>query len=186
MRAGDGAGRTPTARLFAGLRPTAADRVRLAGWAAGALRPLDDRLRAIDEAALHVTLVFLGAVPLERVPEAVERTASLDARDRAATLEPEALRAFGTALAVVLRPGPDAVWVSEAQARLAAELVEAGLARPEDRPWTPHLTLARVPARRRRRPPLPPPPPGAVHVEGVSLFRSVSRPGGTTYERLDR
>lgn len=132
-----------------------------------------------------MTLVFLGAVPFERVPEAVERTAALGARDRPASLEPVVMRAFGTALALVLRPGPDAAWVGDAQARLASDLVEAGLARAEERPFTPHLTLARRPARRRPRPPLPEPPGGTIRVEGVSLFRSLPGPGGTRYVRLD-
>ncbi len=182
---GAGAVRVPTARLFVGLRPAPEDRARLAGWATGALTPLDERLRLVDETALHVTLVFLGAVPLERVPEAVDRTLSLGARDRAAVLEPVSMRAFGTAIALVLRPDPDSTWVDVARGLLAADLVAAGLARAEERAWTPHLTLARVPARRRPRAPLPAPPEGPVRHEGVSLYRSVTERGRTTYVRLD-
>jgi len=181
----EGTRREASVRLFVGLRPAFDDAARLASWAAGALLPLDDRLRLTDRASLHVTLVFLGAVAETRVAEALELTSRPALQDRTATFAPTGVRAFGTALALTLQPCDDARWVGESQGRLAGELVEAGLAQAEERPWSPHLTLARVPGRRRPRPRLPDPPADLLRVEGVSLFRSRPGPRGSTYERLD-
>ncbi len=185
MAGAAGERRPETARLFAGLRPAPADAARLSGWAAGALLPLDERVRLVDEAALHVTLVFLGAVPADRVPEALAATVALGAGGRVGTLEPTGVRAYGSALALVLRPTAAGAWIPDVQAQLADRLMAAGLARREARAWSPHLTLARVPSRRRVRMPLPTAPADPVRVEGVSLFRSVPGPRGAFYHRLD-
>lgn len=57
---------------------------------------------------------------------------------------------------------------------------------PEDRPYRPHVTVARV--RGGRRPSqlgdLPAPPGLRIVPEGLVLYRSTPAPGGTRYEAV--
>ncbi|MDR7535270.1 MAG: RNA 2',3'-cyclic phosphodiesterase [Armatimonadota bacterium] len=110
------------------------------------MRQAGARLRWVHPEHLHVTLRFLGAIPLAQVARA-----TVAAREAAATVEPFEIRLGG--LGVFPGPRrPQVVWVgtregAEALGGLAAALA-AALRRhgfPEDpRPFRPHVTLARV------------------------------------------
>lgn len=110
-------------------------------------------LRWTDAAKLHLTLAFLGELDDERVQAAITATESTAARTGAFRLALAGAGYFGQAQA------PRVIWAGVAgetnklmatQARLADELARHGFPR-EERPFAPHLTLARV------KQPLPPP-----------------------------
>jgi RNA 2',3'-cyclic 3'-phosphodiesterase len=99
----------------------------------------------VDLAGAHLTLVFLGEVPEERVPALTERLA--------AAFAPHAPFPLGLAGGGTFPPGRAArvAWIGvEAGPQLAAVqrdvvavCVEAVGLEPESRPYHPHVTLAR-------------------------------------------
>lgn len=127
---------TTTATLFLALWPGAALRDALAAeqarwqWPASA--------RPVEPASLHLTLHYLGAVPLARLPEL---TAAFAATAPRATLRLQRRERWRNGCAV-LCPAT----VPDALVALHAALAQAlhALALPvESRPWRPHVTLAR-------------------------------------------
>lgn len=110
------------------------------------MRQAGARLRWVRPEHLHVTLRFLGEIPLAQVARA-----TVAAREAAAAVEPFEIRLGG--LGVFPNPRrPQVVWVgtregAEALERLAAVLAAAlrrhGFA-DDPRPFRPHVTLARV------------------------------------------
>lgn len=138
-------GGAPALRLFAALDPDPAVRDALVRMQAR-LRRLGEPVSWTRPEQLHLTLVFLGDAPpsfleaaFRALDEAAAGTPPFDLRVRG-------LGAFG-------RPGrPSVLWagienppsaLAGLQARLAAGLLPPG-ARPERRPFRPHLTLGRV------------------------------------------
>src|SRR5262245_10012980 len=96
---------------------------------------------------LHVTLKFLGDVPVARIPGLTER------RRRAVSAEPAFALQVGGVGAFPSLARPQALWIGIGSARigsLAAAVetacVEEGF-EPERRRFHPHLTLGRVWAR---------------------------------------
>ncbi len=160
-------------------------------WGASALA--DPALRRVPSRSLHITLAFLGYRPpgdAERVAAAMAASAGppplvelLDPLPRPPRGKP---RLF--ALPAV-SPGTELI-----QARLAELLVAAHLYEPEQRPFWPHLTVARVrpEGRGSRRPLRVEQPPGALPASlaeafyGVrlSLYRSELQPEGARYVPL--
>jgi 2'-5' RNA ligase len=155
-------------------------------WQARALRDRDD-LRAIRPEALHVTMAFLGhreEAEIERAREIVlahgEGTGPVMVR-----LEPDPVG--------VPRRRPRVIAfgaVSEAavhlQARLAAQLVAAGVLEPQRRPYWPHLSVARVRGRAGIEG-LPALPGGRGHTFDavrVALYRSHLGSQGARYDFL--
>jgi 2'-5' RNA ligase len=119
----------------------------------GRLGPVTDRLRRLPGKArwvaaphLHLTLRFLGEVSRQKVALATAAVERVAARHTSFPLGLAGLGVFPE------QGPPSVVWVgvsdgrhelSELQADLEAELELAGFP-PEDRPFTPHLTLARL------------------------------------------
>lgn len=110
------------------------------------LRRLWPRIRWVAPANLHLTLAFLGHIYPEQVQAAGTVLAEVAAGSRPFNLAFATLGVFGPPRA------PRVVWVGTGegtdcllalQARLAAGLRQVGLV-PEDRPFSPHLTLGRV------------------------------------------
>ncbi len=150
-------------------------------------------LRWVRPEGIHLTLKFLGDTPAEQVPVIEEAVAGAvrGAPFRLALGRPGT---FGS------RRGPRVLWVDlaadvgrlrELQAAVERALAEAGFP-PEERGFSPHLTLARV-----RQPPAPgtadrvsraleavSPPRAEFEVEEVVLMRSRLQPSGAVYERL--
>jgi len=174
-----------TTRLFVALEIPAAVRDALAA----ARDTLDPAVwRPLDDAALHVTLVFLGRRPVEEIEPVAAVVEAVAAR----AARPVALR-----LAEPLRLPPRrtrvmAVGLADAgghaaalQADLVDTLAAAGLHEPEARPFRPHVTVGRVrPRARPGRERWPGPPPLAFEVERIALFASRLHPGGARYEAL--
>jgi 2'-5' RNA ligase len=126
------------ARLFFALWPDAIVRAELGRWSADLHRACGGR-RAREE-QLHLTLAFLGDVPLARLPDLCALAALLAAP--AFTLRFEAPGYWPRKRLVWAAPAemPDAL--GALAGGLASALRAAGL-RAEDRPYFPHVTLLR-------------------------------------------
>ncbi len=156
------------------------------------LNEMGRAVRAMPPDQLHVTLKFLGDVPLEQTA-AIARTIAESIRDAPSfTAELRGLGAFPHL------DRPTVVWVGYAEPRLMSQLaeqIEIGLNplgfRREQRPFHPHVTLARIKSR----------PPdslrelveqhastcfGPTDVESVELFQSELNRDGPRYTVLSR
>jgi 2'-5' RNA ligase len=178
-----------TARLFVALEPCEEDRAELAVWRDRVVSGRDD-LRPSSAATLHLTLAFLGRRPEAEIP-AIARAALGAVKD----LKPALLRPVH--VVSIPRRGAPRLFALDLededgrgaaiQAAAGGALARAGLWKPEERPWWPHLTLARVRARRRAEPLVAAEPaPGPVRAPLVTLYRSTLRPEGAQYDPLER
>jgi 2'-5' RNA ligase len=134
-------------RLFLALRLRAATLDELVAWQAESLH---GDLRVVPRENLHVTLAFLGHRPAAELPAI---TGAL--RSSAAAAAPIELRLqrYRETRSVGMLVYDDVHGTGSALAGdLHAQLEELGVYRREDRPWLPHVTVARF----RRRPGLRP------------------------------
>jgi 2'-5' RNA ligase len=175
-------------RCFVAAELPEAVRRALVAWA-----PRDDALRLLDAEALHLTVAFLG----ERTDDEVTAVS--------ATLAPLArpVRALSLGRPLWLprsRPRVLAVDIEDADGALAALQSDtvAALAQaigfgPEQRPFLPHVTVARVRAHgrigRERRAEVEqtgPPDAGTFAAPALTLLRSRLSPHGARYEPVAR
>lgn len=171
--------------------PTAVD--ALVAWRRSVLEERDE-LHEVPVASLHVTLAFLGTLPRTEIPALSDALVAAVEPGEAAT---------GLALGEPLwlprrRPRVLTVAIADAsgalgrlQARVAGALEAGGWYAREDRPYLPHVTVARVrgrePLRPRARDPRAAPPavPALAFVAtAVTLYRSLLGRGGARYEPL--
>ncbi|MES1241658.1 MAG: RNA 2',3'-cyclic phosphodiesterase [Acidobacteriota bacterium] len=131
-------------RLFVALEVPEAVRRELARRVAG-LRERLPRARWVDPEMVHLTLLFLGETPADKVP-----ALSAKLREAFANHPPMTLRLSGGGTFPPKRPARVA-WVgldapeelAAVQADAVAAAVEAVGFEPEDRPFKSHVTLAR-------------------------------------------
>jgi 2'-5' RNA ligase len=173
-------------RLFVALDLPSEARAALAAFRDAAADPAV--WRALPDEALHLTLAFLGLRP------------EGDVQTAAAVLEAAAGAAPPLALggALLLPPRRPRVLcaevedreraLAELQARVSAGLAEAGVYRPEARPFRAHATVARLRAGARapREKPAVAPEPVAFAGEALTLYASHLHPSGARYEPLVR
>jgi 2'-5' RNA ligase len=171
-------------RLFAALElpPTAV--------AALAAFPADPEVwRRVPAESLHVTLAFLGATDAALVPAlgaalaagVGERSAPRLAFAGPLLLPPRRPRVLSVALA-----DPDGS-LAALQAQVSAGLAATGAYAPEDRPFRPHVTVARLrPRARAPRSVEAALPPLEFAGTAVTLFSSRTAPQGARYEALTR
>jgi 2'-5' RNA ligase len=152
------------------------------------------RLRWVRPEGIHLTLKFLGETPAERCPE-IEAAVGRSVRGVPPfELQLGKLGTFGN------RKSPRVLWVdlggdvetlAELQSQVEAELGPLGF--PDDgRPFSPHLTLARVPPELAAEAAHPladavashDAPRGSIHAEELSLMRSDLQRGGAVYSQL--
>jgi 2'-5' RNA ligase len=169
------------------------DRVRdgIAAWGRDELT--DPALRPTVPANLHITLAFLGYRPAKdtgRIAAALEECAApaplVELGDAMAKPHPRSARLFALP---ALSPGAEQI-----EAELAGLLESERLYKPEERPFWPHVTVARVrPASRgSRRPapverlpgPLPPSLSEPFYGVRLTLYRSVLQLQGARYSPL--
>ncbi len=151
-------------------------------------------LRWVRPEGVHLTLKFLGETPAGNVPAIEGALATALSGTEPFRLALGAPGTFGG------RRGPRVVWLDITgdvqrlrglQAAVVGAMVGVGFA-PEERQYSPHLTLARVP-----QPPRPgtaervsqaleavEPPRAEFEVREIVLIRSRLQPGGAVYERL--
>lgn len=175
------------ARLFVAAELPADAARDLAGWARDCAGS-DPALRLLAPEDLHVTLAFLGSLPVERIPDVAG--ALVD--------PPRGPVAFDDLVWLpVRRPGVLAIDLEDPSGALGAVRTEAvqrlvaalpGQWEPEVRPFRAHVTVARV--RRGVEPrtrELPRPPPGSFVLPSVALLRSRLGDGAPArYEVLAR
>jgi len=162
-------------RLFTALWPPPPVRDALAAlrdrwqWPAGAA--------LVEAARLHVTLHFLGSVPASRLPDLVAGLA-VPCDKAQLRLDDAQQRVWPGGIAVLELQAPPVL--QRLHARLGNALAQLGFP-ADDRPWRPHVTLARKAAGARPAAASTLPP---WHVDdGFALVRSA--PGGG-YETLHR
>ena len=142
-------------RLFLALKPDRPAEARLAQRVLEVQDALGDAaplLRWIPASNLHLTLHFLGEVPSSLVPRL---RAALEPALRVEPFDIEvstagAFPATGPPRVIWLDLARGAAAVSTLHAELGRRLTSAGVA-IESRPFSPHLTIARVPDRERAR-----------------------------------
>jgi 2'-5' RNA ligase len=175
-------------RVFVALELPAGQRRALALHAAEALGS-SPGVRLVPEADLHVTLVFCGLLDEAQCAAVAGETRRVAAGAGPCTLAIRGSLRLGSALALELAPDRGAAGLVALRERLAAALAAAALAGEDaQRPWLPHLTLARL----RRGAGLPAPVvtangwPAEVAPSGVAAFISLPMPGGVRYRPLAR
>lgn len=144
--------------------------------------------RPVAPEAPHVTLAFLGSCPAADVA-AIEPIVAAEAGTPAPALAlggvlllpPRRARVLTVAL-----DDPDGA-LAALQSRVSAALAAAGVYTPEKRPFTAHVTVARL--RPRARPPRTAElavTPLSFAAEAVTLYASRLHPSGARYEPLAR
>lgn len=168
---------------------------RLAGRIQDELRPVAPGVRWVAPELCHLTLKFLGWVPPERAPTIAAACSS------ATEGQPDFTLAFGGVGAFPNWRRPRVVWLGitagvdelgRLQQRVERALNAVGFA-PEERAFSPHLTLgrfrespARASADRLSDLAVAQRGTGRVDVRSVQLMRSVLRPTGPEYSVLER
>jgi 2'-5' RNA ligase len=187
----------PTRRLFVALEPPEPVRRRLGALAEDLRRGAGragDEVRWVPPANVHLTLQFLGAVPEERVAAVEAALGEAAAEARPLSLSVRGVGGFPNARR------PRVVWaglegdvapLAALVAGLGARLGKLGFP-PEDRPFSPHLTLGR--ARDGRGAPglggalarAGQAEPAPWRASEVVLFESHLSPRGPRYEAIAR
>jgi len=192
VEAGAGSERDERGRLFVALELPASVQAALAAWAVAVAGGEPAQLRALAPAALHITLCFLGGRPLREVGAIGDVLAEPLARAGAPLLAagvPLWLPARGPRVLALELEDVDGT-LRSLQLSVSGALERLGVYRREQRPYLPHVTLARVRggARIRRDAIRLPPLPALERWRGesVALFRSRLAPGGARYEPLWR
>ncbi|MCS7286387.1 MAG: RNA 2',3'-cyclic phosphodiesterase [Anaerolineae bacterium] len=152
-------------------------------------------VRWVDPKGIHLTLKFLGEIPANKVKAVEEVLKEVSHRHRPFYFDYGGLGCFPSS------SHPNVVWVGVEEktgALLALQqdversLLKLGF-RPEDRPFSPHLTLGRVSkgassAERKRLGEYIKAGKvgsgGKVLVKAISLMKSDLRPSGAVYTRL--
>lgn len=156
--------------------------------ALGRLKPNDDNrdYRWVDPALLHLTLAFLGEQSEDKLPLLLQIASDAAVASRAGTLR------LGTAGSFGSRRAPRVLWVDldgdlEAliglQGRVSDGLQRAGFP-VEERPFAPHITLARRRETAHGGPPRdwpPPVSPASFPLDALTLMQSHLSPRGPTY-----
>ena len=183
-------------RLFTAIDIDDALRERIAG-AVGSMRAradpiVNDRLAWVKPESWHITLVFIGEVPDAVAADVTERNA--------APIDLPAFRlVFGQPGLFPPRGRPRVLWVGVEQGseqlaavqRAVVARLEGVPFRREDRPFSPHLTLARVRpgspgVTRDRLDNLRVDRLGGCTIDHVTLYRSHLSSKGARYEALVR
>ena len=177
-------------RLFIALDLPAEVRRGIVRW--GDHELADPALRPGDEEALHVTLAFLGSRPEEEVESLARLVGGL--RHPAVRLALTGVSNVGGRRPRLFALDAESHEAVALQAKLVAAGKEAGLIEPEERPFWPHVTVARVRSERpgSRKPARVANPPGEFPETlrkpfgcvRVTLYRSLTGPAGAEYVPL--
>jgi RNA 2',3'-cyclic 3'-phosphodiesterase len=167
-------------RLFLGLRLPEPVLGTVESWQQAHLR--GPSLRLVPREHVHITLAFLGHRPageLEAIVDALRAAAPAAGPDlRLAQSRYRETRSVAMIVLDDLGGGASAL-----AADLHARLEALGVYRREERPWLPHLTVARFRERPRLR--LEPPEMGTFVPSDAAAYLSRLHPGGARYEVLE-
>jgi 2'-5' RNA ligase len=170
-------------RLFAALELPAPVVAELVAWGA---RAAGEGLRPLPASSLHVTLAFLGSRPDEEVEDIAGAVVACAAPVPGLCVARAAWLGRGSALAVDLADGEGAC--GALQTAVASALKALGVFAPDERPFRPHVTIARVRRGARvARHGLPEPPAlGPFAGTALTLFASQLSAAGASYRALAR
>lgn len=141
---------------------------------------------------LHITLKFLGSSPTDPVPQLLEQISALSKNTKDFLIRPERLQIFSSALVL----GIPQVGFQELHslAQQTESFCKKIGFKPEQRPYQPHITLARNKqdkgSKGLKTPPLENPKLPKLPklketlIEQISLFESKTLPEGSVYQRL--
>jgi 2'-5' RNA ligase len=135
--------------------------------------------RALPRANLHATIAFIGSVPRTQIATLCAIGGAL--RGDACDVTLDTLGSFRAARVAWIGPSHVPASLPALHDVLASHLAAASFSLDE-RPWNPHVTLARHcrhPIARREVAPL------AWRVEHVVLYESIGATGGPRYEPLE-
>ena len=177
-------------RLFIALDLPAEVRRGIVRWGDRELG--DPALRPVPEEALHMTLAFLGPRPESEVEPLARIVGGL--RHPAPRLVLTGVSRVGGRRPRLFALDAEAPEAAGLQAELVGAGIKAGLIEPEERPFWPHVTVARVRSdgRGSRRPARVTKPPGGLPEDlrkpfravRVTLYRSLTGPAGAEYVPL--
>jgi len=173
-------GGEPRARLFVALDLPDALVAGLEAWQALALD--GSCWRPVRAESIHLTLAFLGSNPSAEIPviaDAVQAVSGSPAPTMSLKRKAVGIPRRRPRAVAFEADAPEVVALAEA---VAGALERARLAEREDRPFWPHVTVAR----RRGRGPLPSQPlpnllQEPVTLERLVLYRSETLPGGSRH-----
>lgn len=182
----------PGKRLFVGVRTSVATANTLAGCAETLARRARDAgidLRWVAPANYHVTLQFLGWTGDEAIGAVIDGVAGAVAGESRLTFRATRLGGFPALdKATVLWAGVEDA--SGGLARIAKAVTEAtgrlGFAK-DDRPYHPHVTIARLREARALREvvlPMAEQMFGDTRIDAVTLFESESKSTGSVYREV--
>jgi 2'-5' RNA ligase len=167
----------PTARVFFALLPPPAAQRVLGDLARDTARRAHGR--PVPAGNMHLTLAFIGAWPIARMPMLVDVARDVGRESMRIVLDEfGAFRRAGIAWIASSSP-PDVLL--KLQSALAAALRNADVAFDDVQPYRPHVTLARRcrgPYRQGATTPL------AFDVDRISLMQSETRAEGARYRAL--
>jgi RNA 2',3'-cyclic 3'-phosphodiesterase len=162
-------------RLFTALWPQPPVRDAIAHWQHE--WQWTQRAAVVARERLHITVHFLGNVSVDRLDEL---RACLRMRCGPFSLNFGRAEIWGGGIAV-LSPEQTPEELTELHARTGAALGAVGMAPGDDRPYRPHVTLAR-----RARGSKPPAQDPCLRWEVDGFVLAESLPGGRGYKVLDR
>ncbi|GFE79107.1 RNA 2',3'-cyclic phosphodiesterase [Steroidobacter agaridevorans] len=165
-------------RLFFALWPSDEFRAQIEAIALPAIRASGGR--AIPPRNFHVTLLFLGEIPAEKFPAIQQAGASL-AGGPAFQLQLDGIESWGRRVLCLTSSTPPAAAIDLAD-RLRASL-RSQLKQLDERPYSPHITLARDLPRAR---PIQKVETLFQKVNDYALVESVRDAGGSHYSVLER
>jgi RNA 2',3'-cyclic 3'-phosphodiesterase len=180
-----------SARLFVALELPDDVKAALTSWSTAQLGSVDG-LRRVSAEALHLTLCFLGWRPADEMDAIASECDAIADEPAVSVSLGEVLwlpRRRPRVVAVSLDPvsESDGRDLQALQSRLATALSARGFYEPEQRPFLPHVTFARVRrGARARAAEVPAPEPVRFSLSTVTLFRSHMGRGGSRYEPLIR
>ncbi len=164
-------------RLFLALRLPGAALDEIVRWQRHELRDV----RVVPREHLHVTLAFLGHRPADEVDSIVGALRGAARGAGEISFTPSRYRETRSVGMLVLEDhgGHAALLAADVQERLE----QLGMYRREDRPWLPHVTVARWRERPRLR--LEPPPVRTFVPSDAAAYLSRLHPRGAQYDVLE-
>lgn len=173
-------------RLFIGI-PLSPTVVRELAALVGGLKSASDGLRWSAEAGWHITLQFLGQTTPAQYDCVTAALRGIGSHPFEVQLQPPGFFDRSGVFFAGVRLSPELISL---QAQVVAATTPCGFV-PEDRPYHPHITLAREKAGHRAMRRLKSRVPSAVsfssfRAEEFLLYQSFPGPGGSRYEVRER